>query len=84
LNLTAYPNPFNSSTTISFSLPKSGNVELKVYDIQGRVVNTLMNGWQNVGEQRVRFDGKALQSGVYVYRLIDGNQKSVGKMMLVK
>ena len=79
-----YPNPFNSSTTISYSLPKSSPVELKLYDITGRVVSTLVNGSQNPGYYQVPFDANHLSSGVYFYRLNANGTSQVSKLSLVK
>lgn len=81
-----YPNPFNPSTTITFSIPRAGIVSLKVYDIAGREVNTLVNNFNfNAGRVNVTFDGSSLASGVYFYSLIvDNNIVDTKKMMLVK
>ena len=80
----AYPNPFNPATTISFTLPKAAGVILNVYDISGRQVATLVNGWRDAGSHEVVFDGSALASGIYVYRLSTDNLSTVGKMVLMK
>lgn len=80
-----YPNPFNPSTTIEFSLLHSGTVTLKVYDISGRLVNTLIDGLNlNPGTVKVVFDGSLLSSGVYFYRLETESYTQTKKMMLVK
>lgn len=79
-----YPNPFNPSTTISFSLPHASNVSLKVFDILGQEVATLVNGDLTAGKHEVQFDGKGLASGTYVYRLTSGDFTQVKKMMVVK
>ncbi|MGA2669084.1 MAG: YCF48-related protein, partial [Ignavibacteria bacterium] len=81
-----YPNPFNPSTTIRFSLPKSGNISLRVYDITGREVKTLLNNEQlNRGTINLTFDGSNLASGVYFYSLsVDGNMIGSKKMVLLK
>jgi hypothetical protein len=79
-----YPNPFNPSTKISFNLPKSGNVELKVYNIIGKEVATVINGFKQAGSYEVTFDASALSSGVYFYRLTSGSFSSTHKMTLVK
>ncbi len=65
-----YPNPFNPTTIISYAIPKDGQVTLKVYDVLGREVETLMNQAQKVGRYGVNFDGSRLASGVYFYRLV--------------
>ncbi len=64
-----YPNPFNPSTIIKYSLHKSGLVTIKVYDILGREVTTLVDKIQNTGSYQITFDGSRLASGVYFYRL---------------
>lgn len=79
-----YPNPFNPSTTISFSLHKPEKVELKVFDLLGREVAFLLNGYKPAGEHKVEFDGSNLSSGIYFYRLQTGIYSSVKKMILMK
>lgn len=79
-----YPNPFNPATTINFSLSSRSNVSLKVYDIIGREVATLVNGVKEVGTHTVNFDGANLASGMYFYTLTAGNFTATKKMMLVK
>ncbi len=79
-----YPNPFNPTTVISYKLSAISNVTLKVYDILGRVVATLVSEKQNAGNYSVTFDGGRLASGVYFYRLTAGNFVSVKKLVLVK
>ncbi len=79
-----YPNPFNPSTTISYKLSSNGNVSLKVYDILGNEVTTLMNGFQNAGSYKISFDASRLASGVYFYKLQTSNFVQVRKMMLLK
>ena len=79
-----YPNPFNPSTVISWQLVVSGNVQLKVYDILGRKIKTLVNAYQSVGKHEVLFNGANLPSGIYIYRLIAGNKSINKKMLLIK
>jgi hypothetical protein len=81
-----YPNPFNPSTTIKFAIPKSGNVSLKVYDITGREVRTIIdNIGLNAGTVTHKFDGTDLASGVYFYSLIvDVDKIDTKKMIIVK
>ncbi|RPH95999.1 T9SS C-terminal target domain-containing protein [candidate division KSB1 bacterium] len=67
--LTAYPNPFNSSAQIVFSLERAGSVELSVYDLQGRHERTLLSGPQTSGQHQISFDGSALPTGVYFVSL---------------
>jgi len=79
-----YPNPFNPSTTITFTLPAQGRVALRVYDMLGREVRTLVNGRQEAGMKTVTFDAGALPSGLYYYRLEAGKSSAVRIMGLVK
>ena len=85
-NLTQnYPNPFNPSTKINYSLPVEGNVTLKIYDILGREVRTLINNeMKSAGQYTINFDASTLPSGVYLYRLQSGDFVQVKKMMLIK
>lgn len=79
-----YPNPFNPSTNIKYSIPVDGNVTLKMYDILGEEVSTLVNEYQQAGTFDVVFDGSNLSSGVYYYQLTSGELTSTKKMMLTK
>ncbi|MBN1479263.1 T9SS type A sorting domain-containing protein [candidate division KSB1 bacterium] len=79
-----FPNPFNPTTTIEFSLLKQAPVVLKVYDILGNEVAELVNEVKSAGFHSVPFDGAALSSGIYIYRLNNGEQVLTKKMMLVK
>ena len=79
-----YPNPFNPVTNISYMIPKSSKVSLKVYDIKGQLVSTLFEGNQNTGIYITQFDGSQLASGVYFYKLEAGDYKEVRKMTLIK
>jgi hypothetical protein len=78
-----YPNPFNPATRISYSIPQSDFVTLKVFDIRGREMRTLVNQIQAAGSHSIRFDASALTSGVYLYQLSVGNKRvETRKMML--
>ncbi|MBU0474113.1 MAG: CotH kinase family protein [Bacteroidetes bacterium] len=85
-----YPNPFNPSTTIEYSIPRSSEyysvkqVQLKIYDILGREVATLVNKQQKAGNYEVNFDAKNLGSGIYFYKLQSGSFSQSKKMILVK
>ena len=79
-----YPNPFNPTTKIKFALPKAGLVSLKVYDMLGREVQTLINQQLNAGEFIADFDGANLSSGTYFYRLQVGDFVQIKKMVLLK
>jgi tetratricopeptide (TPR) repeat protein len=84
--ITNYPNPFNPTTVISYQLPEKNYVTLKVYDILGREIATLINEYQNAGSYKVEFsaDKYNLSSGIYFYTLKAGKNYVVKKMMLAK
>ncbi|MCF7825395.1 MAG: T9SS type A sorting domain-containing protein [Candidatus Marinimicrobia bacterium] len=79
-----FPNPFNPSTTIAFSLPTAGMVDLSVYDITGRAVQTLKQGFLSVGEYEYTFTADHLASGTYFYALKSQGFQDVKKMLLIK
>jgi len=79
-----YPNPFNPNTTISFSIPTSEFVTLKVYDVLGREIATLVNENLSAGSYSYNFDAKNLTSGVYLYKLQAGKYSETKKMLLSK
>ncbi len=79
-----YPNPFNPSTTISFNIVKQEHVSLKVYNILGEVVSTLVNELKSPGNYSIRFDAYGLSSGIYFYELNTGNYRDVKKMVILK
>ena len=80
----AYPNPFNPVTNITFDIPSQSEVSLIVYNIQGQIVSELFKGNKETGRYTFQFDGSNLSSGVYFYELVAGKYKEVRKMMLVK
>jgi hypothetical protein len=79
-----YPNPFNPTTTISYQIRSAGGVSLRVYDVLGREVATLVDGYQSAGTHAKTFDGSRLSSGVYFYRLQSGAFVNTKKMVLAK
>lgn len=79
-----YPNPFNPSTNIKFSIAKQDIVSLKVYDVLGQEIETLINEEKPAGEYEIEFDGNKLSSGVYYYKIIAGRFTDTKKMMLTK
>ncbi|MHB8078654.1 MAG: FlgD immunoglobulin-like domain containing protein [Candidatus Krumholzibacteriia bacterium] len=84
-----YPNPFNPSTKIEFTLPRAGQVELKIYNVRGELVKTLLNENRDAGTQSVVWDGRnstgqSVSSGVYFYSLKAGSYEKMEKMTLVK
>ncbi|HTY37155.1 MAG TPA: T9SS type A sorting domain-containing protein, partial [Bacteroidota bacterium] len=79
-----YPNPFNPSTFIEFSLPHATNVTLKIYNILGQEVATLVDEYCAAGNYKVRFDASKLTSGVYVYRLKADSFVGEKKLLLLR
>jgi hypothetical protein len=79
-----YPNPFNPATKISYSIPDAGHVSMKVFDILGREVMTLVNTEMKAGNHSVDFNAANLASGVYFYKLKAGDKSLVKKMLLLK
>ena len=79
-----YPNPFNPSTTIKYSVPHADLVSLKIYDILGREVRTLINEYKSPGTYYINFNAHGLSSGVYFYRLTAGSYSGVKKLILIK
>jgi hypothetical protein len=79
-----FPNPFNPSTKIRFSLPVAETVRLMIYDVAGREVATLIDGRQEAGSFEVTFEGADLASGVYFYRLEAGSYTAIKRMTLIK
>jgi len=79
-----YPNPFNPTTQIIYSLEKPGLVTIKVYDILGRFITTLVNEQQNSGQHTIDFNASDLSSGIYFYQLNSGSFLSSRKMILMK
>ncbi len=81
-----YPNPFNPTTKIDYDLPKDSKISIKLYDITGREIMTLVNAQQNAGNYTVQLNATNLASGIYIYTLIansDGNQTVISKKMNV-
>ncbi len=79
-----YPNPFNPTTTIEFALPKQSNVTLKLFDILGREVATLVDAELESGVHKINFDGQDLASGIYFYRIHAEGFLKTKKLMLLK
>lgn len=80
----AYPNPFNAQTTISFTLPQAGNVNLALYDIAGRLVESVADSYYPAGRHSIIYDASMLSTGIYFYRLICSDKTQIGKMTLIK
>jgi len=79
-----YPNPFNPTTTIAFDLVEAGHVTLRIYDVMGREVAVLVNGYLPAGRHREVFDAGRLPSGLYLYKLTSGRFTDMQKMVLLK
>ncbi|MBD3288411.1 S8 family serine peptidase [candidate division KSB1 bacterium] len=84
-----YPNPFNNLTTIQFDLAEPNNIKLRIYNINGQLVKTLVDGNRQTGSYRVRWDGTsdsgfAVSTGVYIYRLQAGNNLKIKKMLYLR
>ncbi len=79
-----YPNPFNPATTISYAIPHRANVNIKVYNITGREITTLVNEVKDPGAYSVNFNAENLSSGIYFYKVSAGQFSTVRKMILIK
>jgi len=79
-----YPNPFNPVTTIQYSIPQRSNVTLKVYDLLGNEIATLVDEYKPAGKYEVEWDASNLSTGVYLYKLTAGEFSSVKKLVLLK
>ena len=79
-----FPNPFNSSTTLRYSLPNQSDILLKIYDILGNEIETVVDESQQVGNYEIIFDASELSSGIYFYRLIAGSFVETKKMILLR
>ena len=79
-----YPNPFNPITVIEYALPKTSNVQISIFDVNGRVIDKLVNRTQQPGYYSVQFDASSYSSGVYFYQILAGNFQQVKKMLLIK
>lgn len=79
-----FPNPFNPNTSITYQLMYNSDVSLKIYDLTGKEVMTLVNEKQNVGKYTVTFSGADLSSGFYLYRIKAGEFTIAKKMILIR
>jgi hypothetical protein len=79
-----YPNPFNPTTEIRYQLPQTSRITLKIIDVVGRKVTTLVDGVEEAGEKSVKWDASGFASGVYIYRLEAGSFVEARKLVLMK
>jgi hypothetical protein len=79
-----YPNPFNPTTTIEYQIPNQSLVTLKIFDVLGREVSTLVNEQKDAGSYKAQFNGSGLSSGAYIFRLTAGGSVQVQRMLLLK
>jgi hypothetical protein len=79
-----YPNPFNPATTINYQIPEAGWVMIKIYDVLGREIRTLVNEEKKSGRYQVKFNAADLASGIYLYKMQAGNFVSIKKLILMK
>ena len=79
-----YPNPFNPTTEISYSIPVAGHVDMRVYDLNGREVDVVVQEFQNAGTYKLQLDGSHMDSGIYIYTLRSGGVHLTEKMILLK
>ena len=82
--LNNYPNPFNPQTTISYYLPQSTRTSLNIYDIKGRLVETLVNEEQKAGNHSVVWNAENISSGIYFYRIVTDNHQTTKKCIILK
>jgi hypothetical protein len=79
-----YPNPFNPQTTIRYHLPQDSDVRVTVFDLLGREIATLVNGYMTAGVHNINFNASSLASGIYLYRIEAGSYSKVKRMLLIK
>jgi len=79
-----YPNPFNPTTIINYSIPKTSFVSIKVYNVLGKEIQTLVNDQKSAGNYKIEFDGSKLASGIYIYRMQASDFIGIKKLILLK
>lgn len=84
ISLSTHPNPFNAETDLTFALPEAGEVSLIVYNIQGREIARLVEGWHSAGQYEVTFNGIKLANGIYFAQLISVKSNQTQKLLLIK
>ena len=78
------PNPFNPSTTISYTVPEKGNISVEIFNVAGQKIKTLVNGYMSAGEHSIRWDASGCSAGVYFYKVKAGKFERTMKMTLVR
>jgi hypothetical protein len=84
INVNVYPNPFNSQSQITFSVPRSGKAGINLYNLSGQKVRNIANGHYAPGEHTVMLNGEGLASGIYFVRVEAGEMRAVKKIVLMK
>jgi hypothetical protein len=79
-----YPNPFNASTCFRYALPEPSPVKISIFNVQGQLVETLVDADLEAGEHEIHWHARDLSSGVYFCRIVAGERRAVGKCLLVK
>ncbi len=79
-----YPNPFNPTTKIEYAIPSDNLVQIKIYNILGKEVMTLLNEYKKAGTYSIDFNASSLSSGVYFYKIVSGRNSEIKKMILLK
>jgi hypothetical protein len=79
-----FPNPFNATTTIKYSVAKGGKVSIKIYDILGRQIMTIVNEYKDPGYYTIHLNAEKFASGLYFYRMETGNYSNTRKFLLIK
>ena len=79
-----YPNPFNPETTIDFQTDADSHVNISVFDINGNLVQELVNEWTESGSHRVKFSGHSIPSGIYFYKMTTNGFADIRKMTLIQ
>jgi hypothetical protein len=79
-----YPNPFNGESTIDYALPQSGEVSLRIYNIMGQHVATLVEGFEEAGYRKTRWSAQGVTSGIYFLRMTAGDFAQVRKLQLIR
>jgi hypothetical protein len=78
------PNPFNSETKLSFQLLEAGQVRISVYDISGRLVTTVIDGFQQAGEYQLPLNGYSLATGIYLVHLVRAKSEQIQKLVVLR